>query len=370
MTVRRRRQTLCLLVSLTAAIPNIRIAKGQRPAGVYPYPDRISQLMGASDEIIFGRFEPQQRDQLGTGAAAGRFQVRLRVLARLEGPDAGPELTVEDDVPGPTRAPRDSYIFFLRSTPGGFRFAAMVRWLAARPVTSTRDLRGTIEEMVGAAIASPDTDDADRFWAVQAVAGDPSPNLVITQDVEAGLQWTPADERALEIAVLMVRGVPDGLALAQEFLAHTDWAGRSGPIIGALGQIGGSASFRLLAAVAGTSEPEPARKEALTVLGDTRSSAALPALETGLRDPDWRVRSESATALGRTMLPGGIPFLASALDDPVEAVRYRAYCSLVSISVHEPEILLDEKDFEAHEAQYISKWKQWARENTPGGGSG
>jgi TonB family protein len=64
-----------------------------------------------------------------------------------------------------------------------------------------------------------------------------------------------------------------------------------------------------------------------------RIAEAMPALISGLGDPDKEVRVSSAMALG--MFKGdardGVPALARALDDPSREVRYRAVLALAAI---------------------------------------
>lgn len=333
------------------------------------YGDATVSVIRDSPLIVFGRCGPC-RPYPPNAQEAGSIET-VHVIKVLKGELAKAEINVAEASPlSPSATPGRTYIFFLRPWAGGYQFMFHQHTAAALAAPPGRTQQETIENMLAAALGSQDTSPGDRWWDSFVLASDPSPNPLVTQGFENALKWTPANAQGQIIAVLIARRYPPALGLAEAFLSHTDWADQTGPITSALGVLGGERAVQLLSSVARASEPEPAREYALSALGETHSVAALPALETGLRDADWRVRTGSATALGRSMLPGGIPFLADALDDPVEAVRFAAYRSLVSISEHAPEAALDEKDFQAHEAQYIAQWKKWAHENAPGGGQG
>ncbi|EYB67846.1 hypothetical protein DEIPH_ctg032orf0096 [Deinococcus phoenicis] len=80
---------------------------------------------------------------------------------------------------------------------------------------------------------------------------------------------------------------------------------------------------------AGTAFLRPRRKgmarNALTVLGNTRTPEGWPLLLAGVQDPAWEVREAAAWALGQW---GEVGHLRPLLDDPHEAVRKAAARSL------------------------------------------
>jgi HEAT repeat protein len=91
-----------------------------------------------------------------------------------------------------------------------------------------------------------------------------------------------------------------------------------------------------------------------------KDQAAIPALARLLRASQPETRRAAASALMHTGTAACIPALLSGLSDPDMHVRYYGAVGLAEIT-GQLEWRPNMDDFMSHEQRYLSHWREWAR---------
>jgi len=101
------------------------------------------------------------------------------------------------------------------------------------------------------------------------------------------------------------------------------------------------------------------------ILGDVmglflKDPAAIPDLTALLGSYSAPIRRGAAQALWRTESPKAISGLVKALEDTDVQVRYWGVRGLAEVA-NQPDWQTDEQTFKTREPEYLSHWKEWAR---------